>query len=102
MYVGGSTVITVVGDKFFPGFGDWYLAKTGYKSQETSQPDDPNKPNNLWHPVAGDHGAHGTFDDQARSYSMQLWADMHRNLLALIGAGIAGFVGAALFSRRIH
>ncbi|HJT57708.1 MAG TPA: SDR family oxidoreductase [Ktedonobacteraceae bacterium] len=103
MYIGLSTVIVIQGNKILPAFGDWYLSKTGYKSQQTDQPANPNRPNNLWEPVdgkgGGDHGAHGAFDAKAMNRSWQLWADMHRGVLALAGAGLFGVVGATLFWR---
>ncbi len=102
LFIGMSTVIAIQGNKVFPGLGDLYLGKTGYKSQQTGQRADPNSPNNLWEPVdeKRDHGAHGAFDDRATSWSWQLWADTHVGLLALVGAGIASLVGAALFWRK--
>ena len=101
LFIGLSTVIVIQGNKIAPGCGDWYLGKTGYKSQQTSQPENPNRPNNLWHPVDEDHdhGAHGAFDDRAKNKSWQLWVDTHRNVLSLVGAGIASLV-AAVFLRR--
>ena len=101
LFIGMSTVITVQGNKIAPGLGDKYLGKTGFKSQQTSQPENPNRPNNLWHPVDEDHdhGAHGTFDDRAIAKSNQLWADTHRNVLGLVGAGIAGVITAAIVWR---
>jgi NAD(P)-dependent dehydrogenase (short-subunit alcohol dehydrogenase family) len=57
------------GNKLFPGLGDWYLSRTGYQSQQTDTPREPDRPFNLWEPVAGDFGAHGDFDDQARERS---------------------------------
>ena len=101
LFIGLSTVIVIQGNKIAPGFGDWYLGKTGYKSQQTNQPENPNRPNNLWHPVDEDHdyGAHGAFDDRARKKSLQLWVDTHRSMLSLVGAGIAS-LGAAVFLSR--
>jgi short-subunit dehydrogenase len=99
MYVGMPTVEAIVGDKIAPGMLDHYLARTGYESQQTDEPADPNRPNNLWEPVPGDHGAHGVFDDRSSDHSWQLWADTHRGLLALAGIGLAGAVYAA-FSRN--
>lgn len=92
LFIGLSTVIVIQGNKIAPGLGDRYLAKTGFKSQQTSQPEDPNRLNNLWQPVDddSDYGAHGTFDDKASSSSWQLWADMHRGWLALAAVGIVG------------
>ncbi|HKV60015.1 MAG TPA: SDR family oxidoreductase [Ktedonobacteraceae bacterium] len=101
LFIGMSTVITVQGNKIAPGLGDKYLGKTGFKSQQTSQPADPNAPNNLWHPVDEnqDHGAHGAFGDRAIAKSSQLWVDTHRNLLGLVGAGVAGAITAAIVWR---
>jgi NAD(P)-dependent dehydrogenase (short-subunit alcohol dehydrogenase family) len=99
IYVGMNTVIILMANKFFPGFGDWYLAQTGYKSQQTAQPADPHTPNNLWKPVAGDHGAHGAFDNIAKSRSGELWATTHRGLLSLIGAGLLALAGTVVFRR---
>jgi short-subunit dehydrogenase len=99
-YVGMPTVTAIVGNKLAPGVGDWYLARSGYASQQTGEPADPNRPNNLWTPVPGDHGAHGTFDAQSKPYSIQLWATMHRGWLAVAGLGLAGLVYAALARYR--
>jgi short-subunit dehydrogenase len=91
-FVGSPTVLAIQGQKFIPGLLDRYLGKTGYKSQQTNEPDNPNRPNNLWEPLPGDHGAHGSFDARARSFSLQLWLDQNRNWLAMVLAGIAASV----------
>jgi hypothetical protein len=98
--VGLSTAIVITANKFVAGFGDWYLAKTGYKGQQTDQPEDPNRPNNLWEPVAGDPGAHGSFDSRAHDSSPQLWANTHRSWLAVAGAGLMSALGVALSRRK--
>jgi short-subunit dehydrogenase len=101
VFVGGSTVLAIEGNKIAPGFADRYLGRTGYKSQQTEEPEDPNRPNNLWKPVPGDHGAHGRFDSRAHERSTELWLDLNRNWLA-IGAGIVGLAGyfAGLSAKR--
>jgi NAD(P)-dependent dehydrogenase (short-subunit alcohol dehydrogenase family) len=100
MYVGWPTLEAIVGNKIAPGFADHYLAKRGYESQQTDEPRDPNQPDNLWQPVAGDHGAHGVFDDRASSRCLQLWADTHRGWLMLAGLGMAGAAVAAALSKN--
>ena len=90
LYVGWPTVKAIVGNKIAPGFADWYLAKTGYQSQQTDDPVDLDQPNNLWKPLPGDHGAHGVFDRRATNWSAQLWATTHRSLLILAGVGVVG------------
>jgi hypothetical protein len=56
----------------------------GYDSQQTSEPEDPARPDNLWMPVSGDHGAHGRFDARAQPVSMQVWAAQHRHELTMV------------------
>lgn len=89
-YVGWSTVKAIVGNKLMPSFGDKYLARDGYDSQQHDGPEDPNRPNNLWEPVAGDHGAHGSFDGLAEASSFQLWTVTHSKWLAAAAFMLAG------------
>jgi NAD(P)-dependent dehydrogenase (short-subunit alcohol dehydrogenase family) len=97
VYVGMPTVEAIIGDKIAPGLLDHYLGRTGYDAQQTDEPVEPNRQDNLWEPVSGDHGAHGDFDDRATDHSLQLWANMHKGLLALAGVGAAaGAITVAL------
>jgi NAD(P)-dependent dehydrogenase (short-subunit alcohol dehydrogenase family) len=89
IYVGWPTIKAIVGDKLVPGFADRYLARNGYESQQYDGPADPHRLDNLWEPVPGDHGAHGSFDERATNRSPQLWTTTHRSLLALAGAGLS-------------
>lgn len=97
VYVGASTLEAVQGNKVAPALLDKYLARTGYDAQQTREPVDPDRPNNLFEPVPGDHGAHGIFDARAHSSSLQLWETTHRKWVAA-GFGIAGALGALLFA----
>lgn len=99
VWVGLSSLIVITGNKLLPGLGDWYLAKTGYGSQQTDRPVDENRPDNLYDPVPGDHGAHGNFDKKSHEKSPQLWATEHLGLLALAG-GAGLLAAAALIGRR--
>lgn len=94
VFVGGTTVVAIEGDKVASGLGDRWLARTGYDGQQTDAPEDPGRPDNLFQPADAerDFGAHGTFDARAHRRSFQLWATMHRGLVA---AGMAALVGAA-------
>jgi NAD(P)-dependent dehydrogenase (short-subunit alcohol dehydrogenase family) len=92
LHVGFSTLLAVASSKFFPRVGDWYLARTGYAAQQTDEPASPGRPDNLWEPVRGDHGAHGRFEDRARPRSLHLWLTTHREPLAALGVlGVAAF-----------
>lgn len=103
MTIGYPAIAAIYGNKFFPAVGDWYLGETGYESQQVADmPVDPNRPNNLWQPVAGDHGAHGIFDEQSYEFSPQAWANTHPAwVMPLAGVGIAAIGAAAwLWSRN--
>lgn len=97
--VGGNNAVLLWGNKFFPGFGDWYLARTGYKSQQTDQPRDPEQPFNLWEPVAGDFGAHGDFDARAHDHSWQLELNKTVHPWALAAVAILGGIVGWLVKR---
>jgi len=92
-YPAWSSVKAIFGNKLAPSFADRYLARTGYESQQHDGREDPNRPYNLWEPVAGDHGAHGAFDSRARAFSTENWAETHPALFAIAGLGTL----AALF-----
>ena len=77
-YVGYPTVQTIIGNKFIPGYLDKYLARTGFKGQQTDEMADPHRKNNLYEPVPGDHGAHGNFGAQAWNVSPEVWAATHK------------------------
>ncbi len=66
MFVGGSTVAAIQGHKLAPGLLDRFLATTAYDGQQTPEPEDPARPDNLFGPIAQDLGAHGQFDAVAR------------------------------------
>lgn len=70
-------MLTIALNKIAPDLLERYLARTGYAAQQTGQPEDPERPFNLWRPVSGDRGAHGRFDRQAHRRSIQLWILAH-------------------------
>lgn len=105
LWVGFSTVKAIVGGAMLaPWYGDRVLAKTGYKSQQTSQPKSPDRQDNLYGPVDDDQdrGTHGTFDNRATSESLELWVATHEGW---VGGALAAGVGllttvAAVFGRK--
>jgi NAD(P)-dependent dehydrogenase (short-subunit alcohol dehydrogenase family) len=87
--VGYPTVEAIIGDKFIPGLLDHYLASTGYEAQQTQEPVQPGRPDNLFGPLTGDYGARGEFSHRALDRSLQAWVNQHRGWLALAGLGLA-------------
>ncbi|MEO6974144.1 MAG: SDR family oxidoreductase [Rhodoferax sp.] len=96
--VGAPTWAAEWGQKLIPGLLDHYLGRHGYKGQQTDEPDDHTRANNLFDPVAGDPGTHGTFGDRSMSYSPALWVEKNRGLVFV--AALTAAAGATLWSLR--
>jgi NAD(P)-dependent dehydrogenase (short-subunit alcohol dehydrogenase family) len=103
-WVGASTAATLLANRVAPAVLDRYLARTGYSAQQTAQPAEPGRPDNLMQPVDGgsghDFGPHGAFDDRSHDRSPQLWMSQHAGVsagavagAAVIGAFLAGWLG---------
>ena len=95
--VGWPTTAAIVGNSFMPGLGDLYLAKHGYEAQMIDEPENPNRPDNLWSPLPGDHGAHGVFDDRATDRSITFELNQRRGWIL---AGAAALFLACALARR--
>jgi short-subunit dehydrogenase len=100
IYVGASTAMVIPGNKLLPALGDWYLARTGYESQERPGAAPREGDGNLWraHDADKDHGARGVFLRRARTWSVQMWLETHRMTTAAAGMavlmGVVGTLGA--------
>ncbi len=93
-WVGVPTAYTILGERVAPWFLDWYLARTGVKSQQTSQ-DLPRWGANIWEPQDEheDRGARGAFSDKAHDHDPVLWLSQHRRALSVAGVGVAAALG---------
>jgi NAD(P)-dependent dehydrogenase (short-subunit alcohol dehydrogenase family) len=94
VYAGGSTVYTILGNRFAPWLLDRYLARSVVDAQQTDEPAEP-RPGNLFEP-GPPAGAHGRFDAQAKPRSFELLLSEHRRA-ALTGIGLG--VLAAFLAR---
>lgn len=94
LFVGWPTVKAIWADKVAPRLADRYLASFGYESQQTDEPVDGERRDNLYGPLPGDHGAHGSFDDRATDRSWQLELTTRRpaavGATLVMGATLAG------------
>ena len=97
--VGAPAYQAVFGDKLASPLLDRQLARGGIDAQQDKQPLEAGREDNLFEPVAGDHGAHGRFGKQSRTRSPLLWASEHRAILAG-GASLAAGAAAALVARK--
>ena len=96
-WVGLPTVKTIVGNRVAPWFLDRYLGRKVVQGQ-LSDKDGPRRGSNVFQPRddTSDAGAHGMFDDQARTRDPWSWASMHR---AAFGAGAVVATVAAVTAR---
>ncbi|HEX4739572.1 MAG TPA: SDR family oxidoreductase [Allosphingosinicella sp.] len=97
VFVGAPTVEAIWGNKIASPLLDDYLARTGFKSQQDPEPVSPDRKDNLFEPVPGDHGAHGRFDAEAVDDSAELWVSTHKKQIGLAALGAAAAAGAGLF-----
>ena len=101
MLVGLPTVEAVWGNKVASSMLDDYLAATGFKSQQRPERVSPDRKDNLFEPVSGDHGAHGSFDDEAVDTSAELWLSEHKKEIGFAALGAAAIASAGfMFASR--
>ena len=100
-WVGLPTAYTVLGNRVAPWLADWYLARTGIKSQQ-SERDAPRYGSNVFTPQDedADRGAHGPFDDQAHLHDPVSAASRARTAVALAGSGLVAAALTAAKRRR--
>jgi NAD(P)-dependent dehydrogenase (short-subunit alcohol dehydrogenase family) len=98
LWVGGSTALTIIGNRLAPALAERYLARTAYGSQQTATPAPADRADYLDRPVDGerDHGSDGPFTAHAHDRSVQLWASTHRRRLATAAAVAAGLTAVGL------
>jgi NAD(P)-dependent dehydrogenase (short-subunit alcohol dehydrogenase family) len=100
-WVGASTAFTLLGNALAPGLADRYLARTGFDSQQTDQPVEPGRPDNLFAPLPGERSSHGDFDEEAKPRSAQWALTRHRRLLAGGAGVVAGLFGLSVRRRLL-
>jgi hypothetical protein len=91
LWLTANVAQVLVGNALVPGLADRYLARTGFDDQQREARDPGGRPDYLEDPPAGDRGAHGAFDEEAKTRAPYLWATTHRrSLAAALGAAAAG------------
>ena len=100
IWVGVPTIVAILANRIAPAFADRYLAKHGYSSQMTPEPQPADAPSNLVDPIPGDYAAHGRFDARARDSNWEMMTDQHRPLAAAVVIG--AIVGLHLLAKRLR
>ncbi len=99
LWIGVSTIKALIGQRIIPGLLDRHLARKGYETQVTDRLP-PTTTDNVDVPLAGDRGAHGSFDDVSRRSSALLWLRIHRAALAAATVAVVALAGAGRVAAR--
>ncbi len=97
LWIGSSTIQSILGNFVAPGLLDRYLARKAYDQQLSSRPVLPGDPDILYQPANVDHGARGRFSAQAKTRSIDVDPAYLRGGLAL---SLLAALGAAFLWRR--
>lgn len=98
VWVGWPAVQAILGTRVIPAILDHILAYQAYDGQQTDETLPADYRDNLYHPVAGDHGARGRFSDKAVSMSWQFWLNTHRWAMAAASITVLVVLGVTLAS----
>jgi NAD(P)-dependent dehydrogenase (short-subunit alcohol dehydrogenase family) len=102
-FLGMSSWKAIVGNKFFPGLLDRYLAKQAYQGQqEDGAPAVPGRADNLYQTAPGRWGARGRFDEESTEWSPQFEISRRRGTVAAATLGLvaAGIASIAMFGSK--
>jgi NAD(P)-dependent dehydrogenase (short-subunit alcohol dehydrogenase family) len=102
---GWPTIISTSVNKVAPGLLDKYLAKSAVEGQQTNQPAEPDRTDNLFNPIPGDHGAHGEFDESAKQRSLSLQLMTQPLLAQALTCGVFAAAASWFISkgyRKVH
>ncbi len=100
VFVGWPTVQAIWGQRLVPGFLDHYLARMAWDGQMVDAPRDPGAAIDLYEPVPGHQGAHGSFDSRARSRSWEVQLTTRASWVATAGSALAGLALRVLNGRQ--
>jgi hypothetical protein len=104
VWMGYPTYKAIIGNRLAPWYADMVLAKTGFDGQQTDEPIEADRQNNVWEPVPEDRGAYGDFGDISTNKSITLWAAMNRNAVRAVAAvgALAAIVACTSRSKKLH
>ncbi|OAP41607.1 short-chain dehydrogenase [Sinorhizobium glycinis] len=103
-WLGNRTSLIILGNIVAPSMLDRLLARTAIEAQQTDQPANPGRRDNLFAPVGGLHRIDGTFGSEAGADATAVSEPLARIAAviggALIAAALGAFIGRAWRHRR--
>jgi NAD(P)-dependent dehydrogenase (short-subunit alcohol dehydrogenase family) len=100
LWVGAPTVQAILGTMAAPSLLDRLMARRAWDRQMTEEPA-TDRPDNLFHPVSGNWGAHGRFGAVSNHRAPAAPASVVRGLAAAVVVGLAAGL-TALATRRLR
>lgn len=95
LWIGRSSLKAILGNMLMPTLGDHVLAHEGYSGQMTSEREPVDRPDNLFEPVSGDHGARGRFSHRSEDVVFGISGGSVR-------VGLACLIAAVLAARALR
>ena len=95
VWVGFPAVQAILGQRVIPALLDRWLAFRAYAGQQADEALPKTYTDNLYQPVRADRGAHGRFDDRAKTASVQFLLNTHRT--AALAVALATVFGLGLW-----
>lgn len=101
LWVGWPAVQMILASRFLPAWIlDRIVSRQGYEGQLSGEDIHPDRSDNLFDTVPGDHGAHGRFDHRARDGGWQSLATTPAGWGARLG--LVGFAGLLVLALLIY
>ncbi|HSK40892.1 MAG TPA: short-chain dehydrogenase, partial [Arenibaculum sp.] len=87
-WIANSTRIAILGTLAAPGIADRYVAGSVVEGQQTGEPIEPGRRDNLYETVPGLHRTRGRFTAEAKPAPVPMAGSMVRGALALAGLSV--------------
>lgn len=102
LWVGRSSLKAILGSLFLGNAIDRELATLGYRGQQSAEPAEADRSDNLFSPVHGDVEAHGRFDSESLARSFSVRQNVAERLLmgGMLALGAAGLILGGMQVRR--
>ena len=95
-WLGGPTMEAILGNFLAPQYADYYLGRNAVEGQQTAERDRPDRPDNLFEPVNGQHRMRGRFG--LPRHRLRLTSSGPTARIATVTAGSALAVGLGLLA----
>lgn len=99
-WLGGDTLLTILGNTVLPGYLDRYLAKKAFAGQQTKQPISPMRQDNLDEPITRLHRTRGSFTSESGTAAFMVPGEIARIGVVAAGAAIFLAMGVGLGASR--